>query len=175
MNNFADMLTFGFELELVVAGSAVLATSKSFGRREVFLPAVHREVFRYFAKLLTDVGCEATAYLPTSTRSCPDYTKWNITNNSIKDHTSSGEGSPTETDFQLGMELVSPVFKLSDGWEAATRRALLRLNATDIRVNPTTVFHVHIGKTGGLCLEEVKLLAKYIIIFECEHSSIWNR
>ena len=45
----------------------------------------------------------------------------------------------------------------------------MRLNGTDVRVNSTTGFHVHIGMEGrDFNIDEVKRLAQYIIIFERE-------
>src|SRR5271169_965332 len=118
-------LTFGFELELVVGSQTVLAAAKSFGRTNIFLPTADREVYSYFAKLLTEGGFPAEAYLPTSTRSCPDYSKWNFTHDSsIIDDTSSTEGSPGKRHRRVGMELVSPVFKIHDDWEDSIRNAL---------------------------------------------------
>ena len=167
-------LTFGFELELVVGSQTVLAAAKSFGRTKIFLPTADREVYSYFAKLLTDGGCQAEAYLPTSTRSRPDYSKWNLTNDSsILDDTSSMEGSPSDSHCRVGMELVSPVFSVREEWENSTRNAVMRLNRTDIRVNSTRAFHVHIGVEGrNFTIEEVKRLAQYVIIFEREPFSL---
>ena len=159
MNKAPVSLTFGFELELVVRSETVLAAAKSFSHSKIFLPTADREVYSYFAKLLTEGGCQAEAYLPTSTRSLPDYHKWNFTNNSsIVDDMSSMEGSPSDIHCRVGMELVSPVFRVhDDGWENSTRNALMRLNRTDIRVNLTTGFHVHIGMEGrDFSIEEVK-------------------
>jgi Putative amidoligase enzyme len=166
-------LTFGFELELVVGSQTVLAAAKSFGRSKISPPTIDREVYSYFAKRFTDGGCQAEAYLPTSTRSCPDYSKWNFTNDSsIMDDTSSMEGSP-EPQCRVGMELVSPVFRVRDEWENTTRNALMILNQTDIRVNSTTGFHVHVGMEGrDFNMAEVKRLAQYVVIFECEPFSL---
>jgi hypothetical protein len=170
MNEAPVSLTFGFELELVVGSATVLAAAKSFGRSKIFLPTVDREVYSYFAKLLTEGGFQAEAYMPTSTRSCPDYRKWNFTNDSsIVDDTSSMEGSPSDIGCRVGMELVSPVFRVHDEWDDSIRNALMTLNRTDIRVNSTTGFHVHIGMEGrDFSIEEVKRLAQYVIIFERE-------
>ena len=170
MNEAPVSLTFGFELELIVGSQTVLAAAKSLGRSKIFLPTADREVYSYFARLLTEGGCQAEAYLPTSTRSRPDYSKWNFTNDSsIVDDTSSMEGSPSDTHCRVGMELVSPTFRVRDKWENSIRNALMRLNGTDIRVNSTTRFHVHIGMEGrDFNIEEVKRLAQSIIIFERE-------
>src|SRR5271169_3380295 len=125
MNEAPVSLALGFELELVVGSATVLAAAKSFGRSKIFLPTADREVYSYFAKLLTEGGFQAEAYLPTSTRSCPDYSKWNFTNDSsIVDDTSSTEGSPSVSHCRVGMELVSPVFKIHDEWEDSIRNAL---------------------------------------------------
>ena len=163
-------LTFGFELELVVGSQTVLRAAKSFGRENIFHSTADREVYSYFAKLLTDGGCLASVYLPRSTRSRPDYSKWNLTHDSsIVEDTSSMEGSPSDTNYRVGMELVSPVFRVRDEWENTTLNALTRINQTDVRVNSTTGLHVHIGLEGrDFILEQVKRLAQYVIIFEGE-------
>src|SRR5436309_11422108 len=97
MNAASVSLTFGFELEVVVGSETVLAAAKSVGRSKIYPPTADREVYSYFARLLTEGGFQAVAYLPTSTRSRPDYSKWNFTNDSsIVDDTSSMEGSPDD-------------------------------------------------------------------------------
>jgi Putative amidoligase enzyme len=168
-------LTVGFELELVVGSRTVLMAAKSIGRSKVYAPTADREVYLYFAKRFNDVGCDADAYLPTSTRSRPDYSKWNFTNDSsIMEETSSMEGSPTDAHCGVGMELVSPVFGAQDPWEDLTRKALTQLKGTDVRVNSTTGFHVHIGiDKREFTLEEIKQLAQYVVIFECKSPDLF--
>ena len=106
----------------------MVAAATSFDRNKIFLRIVHREVYSYFAKLLTKGGSQAEAYLPTSTRSRPDYRKWNFTNNFSIVDMSSMEGSSSDTHFRVGMELVSPVFRVRDEWKNSIRNALMRLN-----------------------------------------------
>ena len=162
MDHDTVSLTFGYELELVVRCNTVFNATGYRGNE--------KEVFTYFANLLTENGCKAEAYLPTSTRSCPDYTKWNITNDStIVEETASMQGSRVDRHFRVAMELVSPIFRVRDDWENAIQIAMASVSLPDVRSNSTTGLHVHIGlEQRDLNVVELKRIAQFVIIFECE-------
>ena len=131
---------------------------------------VQGDVFTFVRKKICEVGREANVYIPGPTGNKPDYSKWNITeDSSIEMTTSSMEDSPDKkTIARVGIEIISPIFCIDDSsWMNEGKAVLTKLNELNWKPNRSTGLHVHVGIEGRkFTLEEVKAVAKYVIIFE---------
>ena len=159
--------TVGFEVEAVVLRRSVRDALRAVGRPVV--EQVQGDVFTFVRKKICEVGREANVYIPGPTGNKPDYSKWNIKDNSIETSTSSMEDSPVnKTVTRVGIEIVSPIFCIDDSsWMDEVDIVLTKLNDLHWKPNRSTGLHVHVGiEEREFTLDEVKAIAKYVITFE---------
>jgi len=166
--------TIGFEVEVVVMSKTVLQVAQEAGRDSVSDEMMERDVYTYIRRKFLSIGVGANIYFPEPTGHGPDYSVWNITSdNSIETNTSSMEYSPQAPQiFRVGVELISPIFVfIDDGWPSTVRRVFGALNEMHWRPNRSTGLHVHVGsRDRPFTLEEVKEIAKYVLVFESEET-----
>ena len=162
--------TVGFEVEVVVMPKTVLQVAHEARRDIVSDETMERDVYAYIHQKCHSIGVGANIYIPDPTGHGPDYSVWNITSdNSIETNTSSMESSPQAPAlFRVGVELISPIFVFNDdGWPSIVRRVFGALNEMHWRPNRSTGLHVHVGsRYRPFTLEEVKEIAKYVLVFE---------
>lgn len=146
----------------------VLEAVKAAGRKDVIDGFMNVDVYEYFRGHILKVGHPAKVYTPKKDGSTPDYTGWNVTYDvSIETNTSSTEESPGEKKMmRVGAELISPVFVYQNlKWVSDFRKVF----GTYVQWKPnrSTGLHVHISlEHRTFKLEEIKSLAKNILVFE---------
>jgi hypothetical protein len=155
-------LSIGLEFETVVLSLKPAAE----------IPKSSDAQLQLIADAISATGVKAKVYIPTSTRSSPKYTLWNVVfDSTVQEVTSQSDSSDSVFQSRFGTELVSPTYYETDkaSWKEDVRVAL---GGVDKRVswkaNRSTGLHVHVGKGRDetFTLPQLKRLAILVCRFE---------
>lgn len=162
-------LSVGMEFEAVVGPTLKTPAGKA--------PTLNDVV-----KLINESGPKALLYLPSSLRTVPDFTVWNVTIDANKSKVTSGsDSSDSAMRNHNGLELTTPTYILATtDWESEVRVVLDYLQKTFLerkmvwKANRSTGLHVHVGRVSlgngmsqsTFSLDEIRWIAKVIVKFE---------
>jgi len=145
-------------------------------------PAGKNPTLKDVVKLINESGPKAALYLPTSLRTVPDFTVWNVTTDAtINEVTSGSDSSESAMRNRSGVEITTPTYVLATtDWESEVRVVLGYLqNAFSERklvwkANRSTGLHVHVGRVSigdgvsqsTFSLDETRRIVKVVVKFE---------
>lgn len=156
-DNGRSIITIGMELEFVVIGipQALLA------ERSVF------EIVRDGLQNLFQTGgisVQTEVFLQNSLQQ-PDRSRFIVMDEKSCDVVISDEAMGTST-VGHAVEICTPIMRFGSwNWLIPTVFEYLKVNF-DCRFNKTTGLHVHVGCGSGWSLEDLKAIAKAVVIFE---------